>query len=252
LSRSDLIIHSDTPVSEKNLSRLSELADQRLNRVPIAYIIGEQDFYGRRFLVNPSVLIPRPETELLVEKAIVFCQHFIDSERALAIMDLGTGSGVIAVTLAKELKRAKVFALDRSVAALQTARENAEMHEVLGQLEFIASDWLSAFAPKHEFGIIIANPPYVAERAKEDLQEELSFEPRAALFAGADGIDALRHIIDVVDQYLAPGGLLLAEIGYDQKDYVLELVRRRGCFAEIDVYDDYAGLPRILKAIRTN
>jgi release factor glutamine methyltransferase len=221
-----------------------------LERVPIAYIIGEQDFYGRRFLVNPSVLIPRPETELLVEKAVVFGQELIDSNSSLTIMDLGTGSGVIAITLAKILKLAKVFALDLSLAALRTARNNAKLHGISGQVEFIASDWLSAFAPKRGFDIIIANPPYVAENIKKDLQEELNFEPAGALFSGADGTNALKIIIGEAGQYLAPGGLLLSEIGYDQKDFVLDYVRHLGMFADCAVGDDYAGLPRILQARR--
>ena len=248
LTRSDLIIHSTKPVRVKDLDHLYMLAEQRLNRIPLAYIIGEQDFYGRRFLVNPSVLIPRPETELLVEKAVVLGQELIDSKRTLTIMDLGTGSGVIAITLAKALKSAKIFALDSSFAALETARRNAVMHEALGQVEFIASDWLGAFAPKGEFEIIVSNPPYVAEKIKQDLQEELSFEPVGALFAGVDGTDAIKHIINDACQYLAPGGLLLAEIGYDQKNFVIEFVGHTGCFSDVSVCDDYAGLPRILQA----
>lgn len=235
-------------IGTKDAQLLYELARKRLHRVPIAYLIGEQDFYGRRFTVNPSVLIPRPETELIVEKAIDFGKELIDSQPSLTIMDLGTGSGAIAITLAKELSRSKIFAVDCSYAALQTAKINAENHCVLQQINFAASDWFTAVAPHVFFDIVISNPPYVAENIRETLQEELSFEPTGALFSGADGTNDLKNIIADSIRYIAPGGMLLTEIGFDQKEFVLDFIGKTGSFEDFTVLDDYAGLPRILQA----
>nr|MBF0222024.1 peptide chain release factor N(5)-glutamine methyltransferase [Desulfobulbaceae bacterium] len=248
LTRSDLVIKSAELVGADEALKILELANKRLSREPIAYLVGEQDFYGRRFVVNPSVLIPRPETELIVEKAISTGKELIDSRQSLTIMDLGTGSGAIAVTLAKELRSSKLFALDRSISALQTAKINAANHGVLHQLEFVASDWFNAFTPKASFNIVISNPPYVAEKIRKDLQKELSFEPASALFSGTDGTNDLKKIISNSSPYLAPGGFLFVEIGYDQKEFVLDFIGKGGFFEDFTVYDDYAGLPRILKA----
>ena len=239
---------SDVFVDENHGETLLRLANRRKNFEPIAYIVGEQDFYGRRFEVNPSVLIPRPETELLVEKAILAGKELIDSRSSLTIMDLGTGSGIIAITLLKELESATLIALDQSYSAIQTAKINALNHGVLDRLSFVASDWFSAIAAKRSFDIILSNPPYVAENAKENLQIELGFEPEQALFSGLDGTQDLRYIINNVGTYLSSGGLFMSEIGYDQKEFVLDAIGQTKLFSSCDVFDDYAGLPRIVHA----
>lgn len=248
LSRAELVLKADTAINEKDEQRLYSLAGQRLCRMPMAYVIGEQDFYGRTFTVNPAVLIPRPETELLVEKALGFAKEVIDSGSSLTIMDMGTGSGILAVTLAKELAGTRVVALDRSLEALQVAQINSRRHGVDGIVDFVASDWLDGVGPKHKFDLVVSNPPYVAESVRDGLQEELAFEPAAALFSGPDGRRDLEKIIATVAPLLAPGGLLLVEIGYDQKRFVLDYLQGIDCFEDVVVYDDYAGLPRILQA----
>lgn len=250
LSRSDLVLQANLTVDDSSVALLLSLVEKRLMHIPFAYLTGEQEFFGRSFAVDPTVLIPRAETELLVEKALVLAAQIYGDSVPLSIADLGTGSGVIAITLAKELSCARVYGIDRSVSALQTAQANARSHEVFGRVELIASDWLSAFLPRECFEIVISNPPYVAERVRESLQKELQFEPASALFAGDDGTIDLRYILDAGAHYLKPGGILLSEIGYDQKEFIQNYAARCPFLEDIEVFDDYAGLPRIFKARR--
>ncbi len=203
---------------------------------PIAYIVGWREFYGRRFAVSSAVLIPRPETELLVEAVL---QRM--STTAPRILDLGTGSGAIAVSLACEAPGASVWALDASAAALAVARQNAA---ALGaNVRFFASDWFAALAGER-FDFIAANPPYIAEHDPHLAQGDLRSEPLAALACGADGLTAIRRIIAAAPQHLAPGACLLVEHGYDQAEAVRALFAQTG-FAQIDSLRDLAGIARV-------
>jgi len=245
--RSDIFLHGARPVATVVLEEVGRALDRRLSREPLAYILGEQEFYGRLFVVTPDVLIPRPETELLVEKAAaVLLAH--QAARPLRVLDLGVGSGVIAITLAKELPSALVVGVDLSLAALRVAKRNATRHGV--RVQWVNSDWGTALHVGSGFDLVAANPPYVARSVHKGLQPELAAEPAMALFSGEDGRQDIQRILGDVCRLLCPGGTLLMEIGYDQEEYVLAEVKAHALFEQCAVHRDYAGLPRILEARR--
>jgi release factor glutamine methyltransferase len=192
----------------------------RLAGVPVAYLIGRQEFYSLEFSVCPAVLIPRPETELLVERALAM----LASKAAPRVLDLGTGSGAIAVTLKHHCPAAEVTAVDVSAAALDVARTNARTYAAA--MRFLCSDWFSALAPAERFDLIAANPPYVA--AGDPHLAALAHEPRIALEAGPDGLAAIGLILAAAGSRLRPGGSLLLEHGYDQRLAIERLARSHG------------------------
>jgi len=204
---------------------------------PVAYIIGRREFWSLGLEVTPDTLIPRPETELLVELALAR----LPVDRPVAIADLGTGSGAIALALAVERPLARIVATDRSLAALTVARRNARRLNIR-HVEFRAGDWCAPLG-NERFDLIAANPPYVAAADPRWRQGELRFEPPGALVSGVDGLDALRAIITQAPFYLEPGGWLLLEHGYDQGETVPALLRERGFDAASD-HRDAAGLSR--------
>jgi release factor glutamine methyltransferase len=219
------------------------LVERRAQGEPIAYLTGEREFWSRRFAVRPGVLIPRPETELLVEVAL----GFIPSDAPAHAVDLGTGSGAIAVTLAAERPRAAVLATDVSPDALAIARENAARHGVLN-LRFGQGDWFAAVPEALSFDIVASNPPYIAEHDPHLRQGDLRFEPALALAAGPDGLDALATIAREARTRLKPGGRLLLEHGYDQADALADLLAELG-FAEIAHHRDLQGHRRATSAL---
>lgn len=216
-----LIAHGTDPVTEADRTAFKALLDRRLAGEPIAYLVGAREFYGRPFRVTPDVLIPRPDTELLVERAL---RHLPPSTTA-EVLDLGTGSGCIAITLALERPTARVTAVDRSAAALAVAQRNADILDAC--VEFSVSDWFSALAGRR-FDLIVSNPPYVAVADPHLARGDVRFEPSQALIAGADGLDDLRHLAAAARAHLTPGGTLLLEHGYDQADAVQSLLRMNG------------------------
>ena len=227
---------------ERNLSaeqraRFGELLERRVAGEPVAYLLGTREFYGRAFGVTPAVLIPRPETELIVDLVLAR----LAPGAAPAILDLGTGSGALAVTLALEIAGARVSAVDLSPAALAVARANAA---ALGaDVEFIESDWFTALAPSR-FDFIVANPPYIADGDPHLAAGDVRFEPSTALAAGPAGLDDLRRIAAVAPAFLTPGGWLMMEHGYDQAAAVRALLTAQG-FAEVASARDLAGIERI-------
>ena len=203
---------------------------------PIAYLIGVREFYGRDFAVTPDALIPRPETELLVDVAKVK----VGAGRTARVLDLGTGSGCLAVTLALELPRGRVTAVDVSQAALDVARANALR---LGAcVEFVTSDWFAALSPQR-FDLIVANPPYVAAGDPHLAQGDLRFEPADALTDHADGLTAIRRIVAQAPDWLAEGSWLFLEHGYDQAPAAQALLASAG-FSQIEQHRDLAGIVR--------
>ncbi|HSJ80311.1 MAG TPA: peptide chain release factor N(5)-glutamine methyltransferase [Thiobacillus sp.] len=222
-----LIAHDTDPLSDTHAAAFESLLAQRLAGVPVAYLVGTREFYGRPFLVSPDVLIPRPDTELLVERALA-C---IPPEQAVAVLDLGTGSGCIAITLALERPLARVTAVDRSPAALAMAQRNAD--RLNAGVEFLTSDWFAAFMPPRvlagrRFDLIVSNPPYIAAADPHLARGDVRFEPLTALAAGQDGLDDLRRLTRAACAHLRPGGALLLEHGYDQSDAVQALLRECG------------------------
>jgi len=232
-----LIAHDTDPLSDAHVAAFETLLMRRLEGVPIAYLVGAREFYGRPFLVSADVLIPRPDTELLVERALAR----IPSDQAVDVLDLGTGSGCIAITLALERPLARVTAADRSAAALAIARRNADI--LNARVEFLSSDWFAALAGRR-FDLIVSNPPYVAAADPHLARGDVRFEPLTALAAGDDGLADLRRLTAAACAHLKPGGTLLLEHGYDQADAVQTLLRMNG-IRHPQSWADLAGILRI-------
>jgi release factor glutamine methyltransferase len=216
--------------------------ERRTRREPVAYIVGVQEFWNRDFAVSPAVLIPRPETELIVEEAL--------SMVFATVADIGTGSGCLAVTLAAEFPRSRVVATDISAGALAVARDNAARHGVTERIEFRETRYLDGIAGP--FDLIVSNPPYVTDRDYADLAPEVrDAEPRSALTAGADGLDDIRQVLRTAGTMLAPGGMLLMEIGYNQGDAVTALIASQGALSLLRISQDLQRIPRVVVAQRS-
>lgn len=244
VAREHLIAHPDQVVSASDAAGFEQLALRRRANEPLAYLLGEREFYGRMFAVSPAVLIPRPETELLVDLALAHLAGCARSGRQPHVVDLGTGSGCIAISLAIENPRAEIIATDASTAALTLARANAAR---LGadNVEFAAGDWYAALPADARFDLIVSNPPYVA--AGDPHLADLRFEPALALIAEAGGLAALRTIIEGAPSHLSPGGWLLLEHGFEQGAAVRALLEERR-WINIQTHFDPAGLERVTVA----
>lgn len=241
LTHSQLIAHPEQPLAETTVAAYSALVERRLQGEPIAYLIGRREFYGRDFAVTPEVLIPRPDTELLVEQALLKLQAL--DAAAPRLLDLGCGSGCIGITLALEWPTAKVTALDASATALHIARQNAE--NLGARLEFMESNWFDGLASESErFHVMISNPPYIAADDPHLQQGDLRFEPLSALASGADGLADLRHIIQQARPHLQSGGWLLLEHGHDQAAAVAGLLQQAG-YRALEQHADLAGIRRV-------
>jgi release factor glutamine methyltransferase len=234
-----LLAHQEEEISGDRAARYHTLVERRYAGEPIQYITGQQEFYGLPFRVTPNVLIPRPETEHLVEKVLSLAVCF----QLLRIVDVGTGSGAIAVALAHLLPHAEITALDISAAALDEARANAEGNRVPDRVRFVESDLLAAVATR-KFEIVVSNPPYVPATDRESLSVEVrEYEPGLALFAGNDGLDVYRRLIPAAFAVLESGGFLVMEIGYAQSQPIAELMTQAG-FEEIEFVPDLQGIAR--------
>lgn len=252
-----LMTHWDEPLPASLARRFAALLERRFKGEPMQYILGKTEFYGLSFRVTPQVLIPRPETEHLVEAVIERATRMLESTSEadsgsppeLRIADVGTGSGVIAVTLARELATAQITAIDRSLAALTVARENAALHGVSDRLRLMGGDLLTPVAGER-FEIIASNPPYVPARDRTTLAVEVrEYEPSMALFAGADGLDIYRRLIPSAAMALVPAGWLVLEIGFGQAASVEALLVESG-FQTIQIVADLQGIPRVVCAMR--
>ena len=221
-----LMAHSSEEPAEA--ARFADLLARRLRGEPIQYITGEQEFYGLPFRVTPDVLIPRPETEHLIEKALALVTGFANPR----IVDVGTGSGAIAVALAHDLPHAQITALDISRPSLEIARENAERNRVARRIRFLQSDLLASVADER-FDLVVSNPPYVPTADRDSLSVEVrEHEPALALFAGDDGLDVYGRLIPTAFSALEAGGFLALEIGYGQSDAVAACAAQRHSLAD--------------------
>jgi release factor glutamine methyltransferase len=235
-----LIAHENEAISDGQAQLFRALVARRNTGQPIQHIAGETEFYGLPIRVTPDVLIPRPETEHLVEKVIEVAARF---ERA-RIVDVGTGSGAIAVALACNLPHAQITALDISRPALEIARENAGRNGVSGRIRFLESDLLASVA-NERFAVVVSNPPYVAMVDRDSLSVEVrEHEPALALFAGTDGLDVYRRLIPQAFTVIEPGGYILLEIGFGQSTAIAALLKQAG-FAGIQFIADLQGISRV-------
>jgi len=223
-----------------------KLFARRAAREPLQYLLGSQEFCGLDFLVDRSVLIPRPETELLVEQVI---QHNLRA-RPLIIADIGTGSGCIAVALARALPTAVLYATDRSPAALRIAEQNATRHGVKDRVRFVVGDLLEplrAHRLEGKVAAVVSNPPYIPDRELFELQPEVRiFEPRLALAGGGDGLEFHRRLLSDAAEFLTPGGLLVFEVGQGQAGQLSEIAVAQGGYAQADLVRDAAGIDRVV------
>lgn len=240
--RTFLISHAEDLVDDECLDQFREFVERRAAGEPLQYITGVQDFYGREFRVTRDVLIPRPETELLVEAALELTKH-----DGAFICDVGTGSGCIAVTLLCEIANARAVAVDKSSAALEIAKRNAATHSVADRAEFVVSDCFDALDPReYQFDLIVSNPPYVSEAALSGLQREVrDHEPLVALSPGPDGLSVIRRLLADAPAYLKPNGYLLMEIGFDQGEKVRSLIDE-SAWTLLEVRPDLQCIPRIV------
>ena len=232
-----LIAHADETAGLEAGQAFAALAERRRQGEPIAYLLGKREFYGLEFGVTPAVLIPRPETELLVELSF----ERIPRNAPLSVLDLGTGSGAVAVALAKGRPQARLTAVDVDYAALSVARANAKRHGV--SVRFFCGDWFGALAGER-FDLVVSNPPYVAAGDPHLAMGDVRFEPQRALVGGADGLDCIRTIVARAGAHLGPGAWLLFEHGYDQAEACRALLEAGG-YREVQSWPDLAGIPRV-------
>jgi len=258
MNRTAVLLAGDRGLNNIQFETFERNITRRLAREPLAYIIGEKEFWSLPFMVTKDVLIPRPETEFLLEKTLDVLKSEAGScEQTIRILDLGTGSGVLAIILALELATVKVTALDYSYNALQVALHNATKHQVAEKIDFINCNWFDAIAAKAEFDIVISNPPYVAReilgkpfgKNTGSLQPEVGdYEPRLALDGGERGLQEISRIAAESGKVLKPCGWLFMEIGGDQQEEVFEILKRTAAYDSLEIFNDYAGLPRVLQA----
>jgi release factor glutamine methyltransferase len=250
ISRTDLWTQNQRILSQSEIKMVKKYMERRLNREPISQIFGHQEFWSIDFVVNENVLSPRPETELLIETALNCIAS--SSSPSPKILDLGAGSGAIAVTMAKEISECKVSAIDIDPKALNIAKENSERHGVINRIEFICadlrtSDWSGCFS------LILSNPPYIKSEDIEKIMPEVrKYEPRKALDGGVTGLDFYRSIIPMAVNRLKENGFLILEIGHDQAYEVTALLNNFSCYQNIKVIQDYSGYDRVVKAQKTN
>jgi release factor glutamine methyltransferase len=241
-NRIDLYLRHDQPLQPDELARFRSLIKRRAAREPVAYIVGQKEFWSLEFRVNEAVLIPRPETECLVETAI----QFFSDRSAQRVLDLGCGSGAISIALANERPGWLFWSLDRSADAIMVARENARHHH-MGHIHFLVGDWFAALGDGVKFDLIVSNPPYIKRSDISKLAAEIrNHEPLPALDGGVDGLDALTQIIRTAPRYLAAGGVLVTEIGSDQGIAVTEIGYECKSYERVEIKKDYSGLERVV------
>jgi len=242
--RLSLYLNKDRELAKDKSELVSSILKRRLKGQPLQYILGSTEFMGLKFMVDKRALIPRPETEILVERAIKIAAKLSrQTARPLEILDIGTGSGCIAVSLVKNIKDCKVSAADISPEALELARKNAELNRA--QIEFIQSDLFSSLSGRR-FDLIVTNPPYIPTLELKSLAREISFEPVLALDGGQEGLDYFRRIISQSARYLNKGGLLLMEIGFGQSGKIENMLKKSGKFEIIETVKDYNNIERVI------
>ncbi|MFN2576554.1 MAG: peptide chain release factor N(5)-glutamine methyltransferase [Pyrinomonadaceae bacterium] len=239
--RAFIVAHTDAVITEQELRRFEEFVGQRARGKPLQYITGHQEFFKLDFAVNSNVLIPRPESELIVEAVL----DLIQRDTPLTFADIGTGSGCLAISILNEFHQAEAIGIDSSEQALQVAERNARRHGVADRLGLVQSDLFAAVPTNDLFDLIVSNPPYVPEQEMDRLQREVQWEPRSALVAGPDGLAVILRLIDDAPRYLRAGGKLVFEFGINQDQEVRELVDDE-IWTELEIRKDLQGIPRTM------
>jgi release factor glutamine methyltransferase len=251
LTRSQLFLRSGQELTKSQLELCRKLVMRRLAREPLQYITGTREFWSLDFTVSPAVLIPRPETEFLIEQVIQTIKE--SGYRGGTILDMCTGSGVIAVILARELYKPRIIAVDCSPAALEVAALNIARYEKENEVMLLCADLFSAFLPQYRFEMIVANPPYICIGDLAGLQSEVrKWEPEKALIAGDEGLDIIKNMAEDIPRYLLPGGWIFIEIGAGQEDSVHEIFagHKSGAYDCVSIIHDWSKRPRVLRARR--
>jgi release factor glutamine methyltransferase len=253
MKRIELYTQFDKPVPKEHLDQLHNLVERAGRHEPIRYLIGKTEFYSLEFEVGPDCMIPRPETELLVERAIEFLRRRPGRQ---LICDLCTGCGCITIAIAKNFPNADIIATDICDAALGIAAKNVEKHNLHDQVKLLCGDLFDPLIPQLDvakFDLVVCNPPYVSAAEFESLEPNVkAYGPRIALYAGEDGLDVYRRIIDKIDPFLKSDAALMLEIGYAQGHPVRELLQQTECFNKITIEKDFHNNDRIVTATRTS
>ncbi len=245
--RIQLYTQFDSPLTDAQRAMMRDLVKRRSAAEPVAYLVGHREFFGLDFRVTSDVLVPRPDTETLIVEAI----EYLKSHSQPRVLDVGTGSGCIAITLAVNCRQAQITAVDLSATALAVAKQNSEKHSVTDRIRFLYGDLFGPLAADEQFDLIASNPPYITSAEIETLQPDVRLhEPRSALDGGADGLDIIRRIVADAPRYLVPTGCLLIEIACEQADAVSQLLTANGNYAEIAVLKDLSKQPRVVRAVR--
>ena len=241
-TKSEFYSHLPDTVNEHEMILINQLIQRRLIGEPTPYILGTKEFYGIDFNVSKDVLIPRPETELLVDLALA------QNKEGCLIADIGTGSGCIAVSIASHLPNLKIIAVDKSIDALRMARKNIMMHDMMDRIDLVNSDLLTAFKPGLKFDLIVSNPPYVPKDIYETLDKEIQLEPTIALNGGTDGLDIIRCLLQQANTMLSDGGSLLFEVFSDNSNEAFRLTSELIPMSRVTMHSDLLGLPRVIEA----
>ncbi len=251
LKRIDLYLQYDQPLSLNELSKFKVLIKRRIEREPVAYIVGVKEFWSMDFVATKDVLIPRPETECLVEAALSLLPRdnaFDINPLPKRILELGTGAGAVILAIAFTRPKHIYFASDCSVSAIRVARQNSKRHGLDRVVNFFCADWFMPLKYGKKFDMILSNPPYVPTRVIGRLQPEIyKYEPISALDGGKNGLLCLKHIINTAHEYLNPEGSLLLEIGYDQKNDVRSIIDQCGNYDHVVFTKDYGGYDRVVR-----
>ncbi len=244
IERLQLYLHGETLIDDSVLRRFDEIVERRVTRYPLQYILEESWFYGRKFFVSPAVMVPTPETELLCESAIRFIK-----QRAIArprIADLGVGSGVISITMAKELPDCEILAIDVSAEAIEVAGKNAVDLKADDRIKFLQSDYFENVPSGERFDLIMANPPYISDDEYKGLPPEVLADPKVSLTSGEEGLDAIKTILKSAPDYLAAGGRIMFEIGYNQAEQVTQLTNDDDRYRSIVIMKDLNDIDRVV------
>ncbi len=247
--RIELYTHFDDSLTNDERTVMRQLVQRRAQAEPVAYLVGHREFFGLDFRVTPNVLIPRPETETLVMEVLQIVEDFPEPR----ILDVGTGSGCVAISIAVNQPRAQVTASDVSKAALQVARKNADGHAVAERIQFLLGDLFAPMTSDQQFHIVASNPPYVTESEIGTLPADIRLhEPRPALDGGSDGLVVLRRLIEQAPTHLIDSGYLIFEISDGQGTRVCDLLNANGSYTDIEVVKDLAGQSRVVRALKVS